>query len=84
MKKLESLNCKLLLSVFTWIITLGVFAQNVTVSGTVVDSNNEPVIGLTIVEFGNTSHGTVTDIDGNYTLNNVPSPVPAIAYRQIL
>lgn len=73
MKKLESLNCKLLLSVFTWIITLGVFAQNVTVSGTVVDSNNEPVIGLTIVEFGNTSHGTVTDIDGNYTLNNVPS-----------
>lgn len=73
MKKLESLNCKLLLSVFTWIITLGVFAQNVTVSGTVVDSNNEPVIGLTIVESGNTSHGTVTDIDGNYTLNNVPS-----------
>jgi TonB-linked outer membrane protein, SusC/RagA family/TonB-dependent outer membrane receptor, SusC/RagA subfamily, signature region len=48
------------------------FAQNITVSGTVVDADNEPVIGATVMLQGNASHGTVTDIDGNYTLSNVP------------
>lgn len=48
-------------------------AQNITVTGTVTDQTfNEPLIGVTIVVQG-TSHGTVTDINGNYTLPNVPA-----------
>jgi len=31
------------------------------------------VIGATVMVENNSSIGTVTDIDGNYTLNNVPS-----------
>ena len=37
------------------------------VTGTIVDSNGEPLIGVSIVVKGTTS-GTITDIDGNYTL----------------
>lgn len=47
-------------------------AQNITVRGIVTDAQNEPLIGATIIVQG-TSNGTVTDIDGNYVLNNVPS-----------
>ncbi|MCB0494703.1 MAG: TonB-dependent receptor [Cyclobacteriaceae bacterium] len=43
-------------------------AQGQRVSGTVVDSETgESLIGVTIVEVG-TSNGTVTDIDGKYTI----------------
>jgi TonB-linked SusC/RagA family outer membrane protein len=73
MKKQNSFKWKALLFTCMWIVSLGMFAQNITVKGTVRDANNEPVIGATIVEAGNTSHGTVTDIDGNYVLTNVPA-----------
>ena len=46
----------------------GVYAQNIT--GNVTDSSGEPIIGATIMETG-TNNGTVTDLDGNFTLNNV-------------
>lgn len=73
MKKKRSLSLwKGFLFAFLWAISLGIFAQNITVSGTVTDSQNEPVIGATILVKG-TNSGTVTDIDGNYTLPNVPS-----------
>ena len=39
----------------------------VDVSGTVVDSNNEPIIGATVSLVG-TNTGVVTDIDGNFQL----------------
>ena len=42
-----------------------------TITGTIVDQSGEPVIGASIVVKG-TSNGTITDIDGNYTLANVP------------
>ncbi|MDD4632028.1 MAG: SusC/RagA family TonB-linked outer membrane protein [Proteiniphilum sp.] len=48
-------------------------AQNVTVKGTVVDTNNEPIVGATIVIRGQAARGTVTDFEGNYVLANVPS-----------
>ena len=44
----------------------------ITVSGTVIDSTGEPVIGGSVVVKG-TQIGATTDIDGNYTLGNVPS-----------
>lgn len=56
-----------------WMLSLGMFAQNITVSGTVTDANNEPVIGATVIVSGDPSHGTVTDIDGKYVLPNVPA-----------
>ncbi|MDF1697501.1 MAG: TonB-dependent receptor [Saprospiraceae bacterium] len=46
-------------------------AQNITVSGTVVDSA-EPLIGVNVSIKGS-STGTATDIDGTYTLSNLSS-----------
>ena len=45
--------------------TLG--AQNQTVTGTVVDESGEPIIGATVQVVGTTT-GTITDIDGRYSL----------------
>ncbi|CDC27700.1 putative uncharacterized protein [Prevotella sp. CAG:386] len=46
--------------------TLSVQQDNVT-TGRIIDENGEPLIGVTVrVLKGNT--GTVTDIDGNYSL----------------
>lgn len=47
--------------------------QNATVRGQVLDSKGEPVIGATVMVKGVSSLGTVTDLDGNFTINNVPS-----------
>ncbi|MDR0799030.1 MAG: carboxypeptidase-like regulatory domain-containing protein, partial [Dysgonamonadaceae bacterium] len=40
------------------------------VTGQVLDKTGESVIGASVVVVG-TTNGTVTDLDGNYELNNV-------------
>ena len=52
--------------------------QTKKVTGQVIDATGEPVIGANVVEKGNTGNGTITDIDGNFTLS-----VPAKAELQI-
>ena len=52
-------------------------AQNIT--GNVTDSSGEPIIGATILESG-TSNGAVTDLDGNFTLNNVKGNEITVSY----
>lgn len=42
------------------------------VTGKVLDENGEPIIGASIKVNG-TNLGTITDFDGNFTLNDVPS-----------
>lgn len=45
------------------------FAQGqIRVSGTVLDVNKEPMIGVSVLEKG-TTNGTITDIDGRYSLS---------------
>ena len=53
------------------LLTFAMLVGNVTaqtIKGNVTDSSGEPVIGATVMETG-TSNGTVTDIDGNFTLS---------------
>ena len=45
------------------------FAQNRPLSGKVVDQNGEPVVGASIMVVGNSTLGTVTDVDGNFAFN---------------
>lgn len=42
-----------------------------TVSGVIVDANGEPVIGASVLVKG-TNNGTITDLDGKFTVNDVP------------
>ena len=55
------------------------FAQGVA-SGTVVDAEGEAVIGATVIEKGNPSNGTITDIDGKFTLNLQKGKTATISY----
>ena len=65
MKNFKSLIAAFLL---TFVCTAMVQAQ-VTASGTVTEaSNGEPIIGASVLEEG-TTNGTITDFDGNFTLN---------------
>jgi TonB-linked SusC/RagA family outer membrane protein len=59
----------LLLLTCIMLMPIGVFAQTVTVKGTVVDNAGEAIIGATVVERGNTSNGTVTNVDGLFSIN---------------
>lgn len=45
-------------------------AQNLAIQGNVTSkTDGEPIIGATVVEVGNTTNGTITDFDGNFTLS---------------
>ena len=68
MSKMKNMRTVLLFLIVA-MITLGVSAQTVTVKGTVTDKTGETVIGASVVEKGNTGNGTITDIDGNFSLS---------------
>ncbi|MGK4270244.1 TonB-dependent receptor [Parabacteroides johnsonii] len=50
-----------------------------TISGRVVDRNGEPVIGVNVVEKG-TTNGTITGMDGKFTLNVSPNATLMLSY----
>ncbi len=61
---------KLLFSVLLlWICVPIVLAQNLMkITGKVVDTFNEPMIGVSVLEKG-TTNGAITDLDGNYSIS---------------
>ena len=61
------------------LMTTSLFAQEKTVTGTVTDSTNEPLIGASVVIQG-TSNGTITDIDGKYSITASPDNVLEFSY----
>ena len=61
--------CRFFAAMFALVLSAGtVWAQNVTVTGRVVDSNNEPIIGAYVVVVG-TTVGTSTDGNGAYRIS---------------
>ena len=54
--------------------------NEVTVKGVVKDANGEAIIGASVIEKGNAKNGTVTDIDGNYTLKVKRGATLTISY----
>ena len=66
--KMKNMRAALLFCLVA-VISLSVSAQNVTVTGTVTDKTGETVIGASVVQKGNTSNGSITDIDGNFSLS---------------
>ncbi|MCH5239825.1 MAG: TonB-dependent receptor [Muribaculaceae bacterium] len=59
--------------------SISVYAQNITVTGTVTDETGEPLIGATIMQKGS-SNGTATDIDGNYRISVPPKTTLIFSY----
>ncbi len=53
--------------------------QTITVKGVIVDENGEPIVGANVLEDG-TTNGTITDLDGNFTLDVSPNAKLKISY----
>ncbi len=61
------------LLILTLVTSTNIWAQRMSISGTVTDSNTgENLIGVSVAVKGTTS-GTLTDVDGKYTLSQVSS-----------
>ncbi|HBC32579.1 MAG TPA: SusC/RagA family TonB-linked outer membrane protein [Clostridiales bacterium] len=70
---------KLMMFLTLFFMGIGVITAQTQIRGTVVDNNGEPVIGATIQVKG-TSQGTVTDIDGLFTLSVPANSALVISY----
>jgi len=69
--KITNLIRPLSLFIFFFFISLGAYAQSITVTGIVKDETGESLPGVNVVEVG-TRNGTITDLYGKYILK-VPS-----------
>lgn len=54
--------------------------QTKKITGNVTNTAGEPIIGATVLEKGNTTNGTITDIDGNFTINLPANATLSISY----
>lgn len=85
-QKVSNLSRFVMTALAVLFVSAGVMsAQNVTVKGTVTDSNGEPVIGAGVMVKG-TTNGVATDIDGKFVLT-VPAQgtlkVTALNYQEV-
>lgn len=51
-----------------------------SITGKIIDANKEPVIGVNVIVKGQSSIGTITDIDGNFTLNVPENSTLQVSY----
>ncbi|HBX46747.1 SusC/RagA family TonB-linked outer membrane protein [Limibacterium fermenti] len=56
-----------------------IFGQNSLLTGKVTDTSNEPLIGVNILQKG-THNGTITDIEGNFSINCPADAVLVFSY----
>ena len=78
---MKNMNGRLfLLLALLLFVPLGLFAQSITVKGTVVDETGETVIGASVVEKGNPSNGVITNFDGQFTLTVPKGKMLVVSY----
>lgn len=76
----KSLRLKaLLITLVGLFLSIGAFAQQITVKGHVKDATGEPVIGANVLVKG-TTNGMITDFDGNFTLNAPKESIISISF----
>lgn len=74
----KSMGHRGLITLFALILSVGLYAQK-ALTGTVVDETDMPLIGATVAVEG-TSGGTITDIDGNFTIKVKKGAVIKFSY----
>jgi hypothetical protein len=78
-KKSSYGQLRLLATLFVLCLSTMAWAQ-MKVTGTVVDMMGEPIIGANVVESGNKTVGTITNLDGKFTLNVSKDATLVITY----
>ncbi|MGN0054477.1 MAG: SusC/RagA family TonB-linked outer membrane protein [Bacteroides sp.] len=67
------------LSLIVCLLSATAFAQNITMKGTVTDTSKEPLPGVNVMVKG-TNIGTITDIDGKFSLNGPKGSTLVISF----
>lgn len=71
-----------LLALALFILCQTAFAQQRTISGVVTDENNEPLVGVAVLLQGNVSVGTITELDGRYSIS-VPASGAVLEFSSL-
>ena len=71
MRVFNTIRC-FFLTALLMVFATNIFAQNITVKGKVTDLHGDPVVGATVMLGSNQTVGTLTDLDGKYSIS-VPS-----------
>lgn len=82
---LNKMKTRSLLLAVALCMSLSALAQKLTFKGIVVDDQGIPVIGATVMQKGVTGQGTITDVDGNFTIqadNDQPLIITYIGYQK--
>jgi len=66
----------------TMLLGLSTAAQNATLKGSVSDAKSETLIGATVLFTGST-RGTVTDVNGNYSIESIKPGTYSISYSYL-
>ena len=72
-------SCFVVLLLLLLLFPSGAFAQQQMIKGQVVDDKGETIIGATVMVKG-TQEGTLTDIDGNFSVKGKVGDILAISY----
>lgn len=70
---------RLLMVMLTLFVATIMQAQQITCKGNIADVSGEPIIGASVVVKG-TSQGTVSDLDGNFTIQANPNTTLVVSY----
>ena len=75
------MKSRITLLLFAWIIALSATAQQITLSGTVVDPEGEPLIGVSVSPGdAKAGTGTITDLDGAFQLKTSVGTTVTFSY----
>ena len=78
---LKSINLRICTLIVLLFAGISSFAQQVQVKGIVVEkTTGESIIGASVMEVGSASNGTITDIDGNFTLSVASGATLSVSY----
>ena len=76
----KKMTQRLFTSLLVFLCCVGVaFAQNRTITGTVVDGSDIPIIGANVLVVGTTT-GVITNVDGEFTLEVPPQAKIQVSY----
>lgn len=77
--KMPISRLRMMVCLIGMLLPMCMFAQQITVQGVVKDQTGETVIGASVMEKG-TTNGTITGIDGDFSLNMSPNGTLVVSY----
>jgi len=73
------MNRRIFIAFLAVLFSLGAFAQQLVVSGQVLDTSQEPLIGVSVQEKG-TGNGAITDMNGHFSLKTKTNAILVFSY----